>query len=78
MGLIGETLKSSNQGRDDSGKATYDVKLKWSPLLWADSNGPITGYVFFWRESLLVESEYENATTAETYFIFRNTKENEK
>ena len=78
MNLRGKTVSSASRGRGQSKEANYDIRLDWSPLSWADSNGPITVYIFYWRESLLEEGEYQNLTTSEPQYLFKDVQSGEK
>ena len=59
-------------------RAGYGIRLTWSALPWSASNGRITGYRIYWRESLMANRPYENATSNATSHWFDGVKLGEK
>ena len=76
--LIGETVLSRSNVGSPSLDDKYDIRLRWSPIPWRATNGPITKYTLYWRESRLENGVYQNITCYVPYNIFENVQVDEK
>lgn len=72
--LYGRTIIDPAPARPNTDKPLA-VQLTWTALPVEKSNGPITGYAVYWRESLMEDDgEYERRQVAEPMILFHQVE----
>ena len=78
MHLSGKIVPSQASTRSSQSEIGYDIILRWSALPWSVSNGQVTGYTVYFRESILEDSDYLNLSSPLNQYLFKDVQVDDK